>query len=244
VRHLLAIAVGSMLVVGCTAGQGARSEAQSPVAAVPSLSAAPASPTPDPSMTPQPTATPRPTTTPPPTDEPETETPRPVDATERPSVPDFPDPPGSPSIAIGDATRIEASMAGGCGGVMYLAEEVAWDGCGPRTFDAALKADPSVVGPAVVIAVIAPPDWRIGTDPAVARPWAIRVARTSGLDGQSETYEGDFGRVLSTGTAPRRVIRVEAPTRSGDYLLQLESGLTHDGFTVTGGRWYWHIRVP
>jgi hypothetical protein len=246
-RQLLAIALGSMLVLGCSTARGVPSDAppaSDPVAVVASPSAATPTPTPQASATPARSLTPAPTPTPLPTDEPEVETPRPADATERPTVPPFPDPPGLPTIAVEDGARIEASMPGGCGGVMYLAEEVAWDGCGPRTFDQALQADPTVVDSGAVIAIVAPPDWRIGTDPAVARPWAVRVAGTAGLEGEPETYEGDFGRDVLRGTSPRRVIRVEAPARSGDYLLQLESGMTRDGFTITGGRWYWHIRVP
>ena len=149
-----------------------------------------------------------------------------------------------PVIAIDGGERIEASLRGGCGGVLYLAEQIAWDECVPPTFDEALQAEPTVVDPGVVIAIIAPTEWRIGSDPAVERPWFVRLAGTDGLKGESESYSGQFGRELSTGVAPRRVIRVDAPTRPGDYLLQLESGVTRDGFTITGSRWYWHIRVP
>ena len=247
-RQLIAIALGSMLVLGCSTARGVPSdapEASDPVAVVASPSAATPTPTPQASAPPAPSLTPAPTPTPLPTDEPEAETPRPADATERPTVPPFPDPPGLPTIAVEAGERLEASMRGGCGGVWYLAEMIASESCGPVGYEEALGADPIAVGPRATIAVIAPADWHIGSDLALDREWVVRVAGTDGLDGAVETYrEFPDGRRLEAGANPRRVIRFEAPTQSGDYLLQLDGPMARDGFTFEGGRWYWHIRVP
>lgn len=247
-RQLIAIALGSMLVLGCSTARGVPSdapEASDPVAVVASPSAATPTPTPQASAPPAPSLTPAPTPTPLPTDEPEAETPRPADATERPTVPPFPDPPGLPTIAVEDGERLEASMRGGCGGVWYLAEMIASESCGPVGYEEALGADPIAVEPRATIAVIAPADWHIGSDLALDREWVVRVAGTDGLDGAVETYrEFPDGRRLEAGANPRRVIRFEAPTQSGDYLLQLDGPMARDGFTFEGGRWYWHIRVP
>jgi hypothetical protein len=247
-RQMLAIALGSMLVLGCGSARGVPSDApqaSDPVAVVASPSAATPTATPQASVTPTPSLTPAPTPTPLPTDEPEVETPSPAEATERPTVPPFPAPPDSPTIAVDGGEGIVASQRGGCGGIWYLAEMVASDGCGPGGYEQAVSVDPIGVEPGVTMAIIAPADWHIGSDPALAETWTVRVAGTDGLDDGVETYaEFPGGRILDTGTAPRRVIRVEAPTRSGDYLLQLGSPMARDGFTFDGGRWYWHIRVP
>jgi hypothetical protein len=243
-RQLLAIAIGSMLVLGCTARPGAPSA--SPAATKAAIAAAsPSAPSAAPGATATPTMSPASTATPLPTDEPELETPSPVDATERPSVPDFPKPPGMPTIAIDGGERIEPSQRGGCGGVWYLAEMVASESCGPVGYEEALGADPTAVEPGAPIAVIAPLDWHIGSDPALDWEWVVRVAGTDGLAGAVESYaEFPGARRLEAGMNPRRVVRVEAPTQSGDYLIQLGGPMARDGFTFVGGRWDWHIRVP
>jgi hypothetical protein len=145
--------------------------------------------------------------------------------------------------AAGD---LVASVRGGCGTVLYLAEGMAFDDCGPGTFDEELAAPPIEVPSGGDLVLVAPESWRMGTDPSVAEQWAVRIAGTRRLAGQVETYRGfpeGVGRTLDDGTAPRRVIRVAADVQPGDYLLQLDGGMTRDGWSLTAVRWYWHLRV-
>ena len=179
-RPLVAIVLVAMLVLGCSAGPTVPTDSQLPTERIAAdASPSPRTTTPAASAPSAPSPTPIPTATPLLTDAPDIETPDPVEATEPPTVPPFPEPPGLPMIAVDGGERIEAPMRGGCGGVWYLAEMVASESCGPAGYEEALGADPIAVQPGATIAVIAPADWQ-HRERSRAR---LGVGRPSGEDG-------------------------------------------------------------
>ena len=137
-------------------------------------------------------------------------------------------------------------MRGGCGAVFYGDEGVASDACGPSLFDPAIAVPATVVGRGAQLILDAPGRWRFGTDPALAQRWYVRVVRSrdvAGLEEAEGTLPAGLGRALKTGTAPHATLRIDAPMTPGDYLVQFDGAMTLDGWSVTEGTWYWHIRV-
>ena len=241
-RQLLAIAVGSMLILGCTARPGAPSA--SPAATEPVIAvASPSAPSPTPRATATPTMSPAPTATPPPTDEPELETPSAVEATERPTQPD---PAGRPALRLPSGVEVSPSLEGGCGWFAYEGEIFTSDACGPTEFDRALERDPVSAAPSSVVTIVPAGGWRIGADESLGIPWAVRVAGASRLRGEEEANGGfpdRVGRGLAEGTETQRVVSVQAPTSPGEYLLQLDAPFWRDGWSNMSGTYYWHILV-
>lgn len=232
----------AVLVAACTTT--ARAEPSVEIGAPTALAAAASQPSESPTPTPSPraTATPEPTPTPAPTDPPDEPTPTSVP---RPTVPPQPAYPGDPVLKLASGEVLQPTR-GGCGAVSYMEEAIAIDECGPGTFDDDLAATAIDIERGAEVALVAPQGWRIGTDAALAEPWAVRIAGIGRLGGEVETYIGfpeGVGRTLDAGTARHRVIRVPVDAKPGDYLLQLDGGISSDGWSITRGRWYWHLRV-
>jgi hypothetical protein len=162
-----------------------------------------------------------------------------------PTMPPFP---GVPSLAVGAGRAFKSPLQGGCGSVYYLAQVVAEDQCGPFVFDAVLALQPISAQRQQAMTITAPPTYGCSAaDAGLAEGWAVGVADAGALRGVVDATAAGMPRrlatVRATGLGPVQKVSVRAPSRVGEYVLELACPMDHNGWTFVGGFYYWLIRV-
>lgn len=131
---------------------------------------------------------------------------------------------------------------------MFGRRSVASDQCGPFAFDAVVDAPALRVSPGQELTFVPPSAWAFSVkDTGLPTGWSVVVAQASALAGvEDETATGipeTLGHTFATGSGPDAEVTVKAPTKVGDYVLQLAAPLARDGWTILDGLYLWRITV-
>jgi hypothetical protein len=131
---------------------------------------------------------------------------------------------------------------------MFGTEEVAGDQCGPFAFDAVVKTPPLRVSLGQELTFLPPAAWAFSVkDTSLPTGWSVLVAPASGLavveDGTATGIPETLGQAVAAGVGPDIAVTVKAPTKAGDYVLQLAGPIARDGWTILGNLYYWRITV-
>jgi hypothetical protein len=192
-----------------------------------------------------PSSTPAVSTSPPPQQS--TATPDPADESLSSPIPTMPPFPGTPLLALASGDVVDPSAVGGCRTVYYLVDVDVGDQCGPFGFEAVLASKPIPISTGEAMMFVAPPTYVFSVaDTSLEKGWSVTIAPATALkgvdDAQPDGIPDTVAQVLASGLGPDATVTVRAQ-KTGDYVLQLGSPMSRDGWTFVGSFYCWLIRV-